>query len=282
MDQVKQYGSILVGTLIIALAFNVLQSPNEIASGGLTGASLVLSSVFHVSSAIVLWGCTLLLLIICGYFLGLGTLFKSVFGSLLIPFFVDVTRGLAPLTHDPLLAAIYSGLGVGLGLVLVFRAGGNIGGFTLITQILHKKRAVKHSTSILFLDATVMIAGGLVFSPEKALYALLGAFVTRMTMEFIQGKSQGSKVAYIITSGEFEKQISQTILHELDRGLTRISGAGGYTNHERVIMVTVLSPTKVNPLKALVQAIDPLAFIILCEATEVVGEGFSRSFASAV
>ncbi|MEM1504577.1 YitT family protein [Domibacillus sp. 8LH] len=277
MYQVKQYSFLVLGTFIIAVCFNLLQSPNQIASGGLTGASLVLGDVFHISSAIILWAATLVLLVGGSCFLGLHTILKNIIGSLLIPFFVYVTKEIPPLTHDPLLAAIYGGLGVGLGLSVVFRAEGNTGGFTLIAQILHKKKAIKHSTSIMVMDAAVMIAGGIVFSPEKALYALVGTFITRLTMDYaVRVQQKNSKVAYIISSAEFEKQISESILTELDRGLTKLSGSGGYTNNERIMMVTVLAPSKITTLRALVQDIDPHAFIILCEATEVFGEGFTQ------
>ncbi|WP_102349204.1 YitT family protein [Bacillus sp. Marseille-P3661] len=278
MNQVKYYISLVIGTFIIALSFTLLQGPNQIASGGLTGAALVLSYIFNVPSAIVLWITTLLLLFFCSYFLGVDAILKAVVGSLLIPFFVYFTSELPPLTYDPLLASLYGGLGVGIGLGIVFRAGGNTGGFTLIAQILHKTKSVKHSTSIIVMDATVMIAGGLIFLPEKALYALVGAFVTRKTMEFIQGTNKVSKVAYIISSTEYEKSLAESVLHGLDRGLTKMTGAGGYTDSERVIMMIVLDPRKVNDLRSMVLGIDPHAFIILCEATEVFGEGFTPSF----
>ncbi|MED4402205.1 YitT family protein [Metabacillus fastidiosus] len=278
MNQVKFYTSMLAGTFIVALSFTLLQGPNQIASGGLTGASLVLSYVFHVPSAIILLVTTLLLLIVCCYFLGLHSILKSVVGSLLIPFFIYLTSKLPPLTDDPLLASIFGGLGVGVGLGVVFRAGGNTGGFTLIAQILYKRKSIKQSTSIIFMDAAVMIAGGIIFSPEKALYALVGAFVTRKVIDIIQGKNKGSKVAYIISSKEYEKRITESVLHGLDRGLTKITGAGGYTNSERVIMMTVLDQLKIKDLKSMIQEIDPHAFIIFCEATEVFGEGFTPSF----
>ncbi|MDY0942270.1 YitT family protein [Priestia megaterium] len=252
MNHFKYYIFLLVGTFIIALSFTLLQNPNQIASGGLTGAALILGSIFHVPIAIVLWVITLVLLVICCSFLGVRSIIKSVIGSLSIPFFVYLTSELPPLTNDPLLASIYGGLGVGIGLGLVFRVGGNTGGFTLIAQILHKLKSVKHSKSILIMDATVMIAGGLIFSPEKALYALIGAFLTRKAMDIIYGKSKEFKVAYIISSKEFEERISESVPHELDRGLTKLSGAGGYTNNERIIMMTVLDSLKIKDLRSMV------------------------------
>ncbi|MCI2255615.1 YitT family protein [Domibacillus sp. PGB-M46] len=278
MNQIKHYISMLAGTFIIALSFTLLQGPNQIASGGLTGASLVLSSIFNAPSAIILWVTTLFLLVVCCYFLGVHSILKSVIGSLLIPFFVYLTNDLPPLTNDPLLASICGGLGVGAGLGLVFRAGGNTGGFTLIAQSLHKIKAAKHSTSIMYMDAAVMIAGGLIFSPEKALYALAGAFVTRKTMDIIQGKNTRSNIVYVISSENYEKRIANWVLYKLGRGLTKVSGAGGYSGNERVIMMIVLEQSKVKDLRSSVQEIDPHAFIILCEATEVFGEGFTPFF----
>lgn len=277
MNQVKYYGSMLIGTFIVALSFTLLQGPNQIASGGLTGASLIISHMFNVPSVLVLWGITLIILLGSCYFLGVNSILKTVFGSLLIPFFVYLTNEWPPLTSDPLLASIYGGLGTGIGLGIVFRVGGNTGGFTLIAQILHNIKSVKHSTSIMFMDAAIMIAGGFMFSAENALYALVGAFVMRKTMDVIQGNKNGSKVAYIISSKEYELKITETVLHDLDRGLTKVSGAGGYTNNERIIMMTVLNSTKVQDLRAMVQEIDPHAFIILCEATDIYGEGFTPS-----
>lgn len=126
----------MVGTLIISLSFTLLQGPNQIASGGLTGASLIISNILHLPSSMVLWGATVFLLLACSYFLGIQSLMKSIVGSLLIPLFVYLTNGMPVLTNDPLLASIFGGLGVGIGLGIVFRAGGNTGGFTLIAQLL--------------------------------------------------------------------------------------------------------------------------------------------------
>lgn len=280
MSQVKYYVSLLVGTFILSLSFTLLQGPNQIASGGITGASLVFGYLFHIPSFVILLMATVVLLLVSVYFLGVQSILKSVVGSLLIPMFVYMTSELSPLTNDPLLASIYGGLGVGVGLGIVFSVGGNTGGFTLISQILHKVKAVKPSTSVIIMDAAIIVLGGIVFSPENALYALVGAFVTRKTMDLILGDKSRSKVAYIISSKEYETRIIESVIHELDRGLTKITGAGGYTNSERTIMMIVLDPLKVTKLRTIIQEIDPHAFIIFCEATEVFGEGFTKTFPS--
>lgn len=276
LNQMKHYGYLVVGTFIIALCFNLLQSPNQIASGGLTGAALVISSIVEVESLIILWGLTIFVLGVSCFFLGKDVLIKSVIGSVLIPLFVLLTNDIPPLTDVPLLAAIYSGLGVGVGLGIVFSAGGSVGGFTLFAQILFKYKSIKHSSSILYLDAAVMVAAGIVYSPEKALYALIGAFITKKTMDLVLSKNKNTRVVYIITSLVFEEKLQQSVLFCLERGLTKLSGAGGYSQEERVILMTVIPMSKAKELKKMVQHIDPHAFLIFCEATEVVGEGFSE------
>ncbi|UOE96168.1 YitT family protein [Alkalihalobacillus sp. LMS39] len=275
-NQMRQYGVMILGTLMIALCFTLFLIPNEIASGGLPGASLVISSVIEVETSIVLWIISIGILLGSRLFLSWGVVVKSVIGSLLVPFFVNITYHVTPLTSDPLLAAIYGGLGIGVGLGIILRSQGNIGGFTLIAIILHKYKQVKPSTTILVLDSIVIVSAGLIYSPEKALYALLGIFLMRKTMDFIL-QTKASKMAYIISSVEYENTIKDAVLYELDRGLTKISGQGGYSTNERIIMMTVLHPTKANQLKAMIQSIDPSAFIIFCDATEVVGEGFTEA-----
>lgn len=276
MSHIKSYATLILGTFIEALCFTLLQSPNQLASGGTTGAALVLSPVLHISSVMILWTITFLLLVISFFFLGVQAIFKSILGSLLVPIFVDLTKGFPPLTHDPLLASIYSGLGLGLGLSLIFRSGGNTGGFTVISQILHNKLNIRHSVSIIFMDASVLISGALIFSTEKAMYALIASILTRITMEFIQSKEKRlHKIAYVISSIEFEDKMSQKILNELDRGLTKVSGHGGYTRNERMILMIVINGSKVNTLKSIIQEIDPQSFIIVCDTSEIVGEGFS-------
>ncbi|MED4227913.1 YitT family protein [Neobacillus cucumis] len=276
MSQVKQYSALVLGTFIEALCFTLLQSPNQLASGGTTGAALVLSPILQISSVTILWAITFILLFSSFFFLGAQAILKSIIGSLLVPFFVYLTKGLPPLTHDPLLASIYSGLGLGIGLSLIFRSGGNTGGFTVISQILHTKMNIKYSVSIIFMDATVLISGAFIFSTEKALYALIGSLITRITMEFIQAKAKhANKIVYVISSIEFEDKISTTILNDLHKGLTKVSGYGGYTHNERMIMMTVISLPMVNKLKSIVQEIDPQSFVIVCDTNEVFGEGFS-------
>ncbi|MFE5322736.1 YitT family protein [Paenibacillus sp. NPDC056579] len=275
MQQLKRYVTIAAGTFAVALSFNWFLSPNQIASGGLSGASILLGSLFRVDPSVMLWIGSLLVLLLSVYPLGIRSLAASAAGSLLLPFFVYITKHWEPLTGNPLLASIYGGIMTGIGLGLVIRAQGNTGGFTLIAQIIYRWRGVKHSKSLMVMDSIVVIAAGIMYAPEKPLYALICVFLTRKTIDVTLKLHRESKVAYIISSAMYEQSIARTVLHDLDRGLTKLSGTGGYTDDKRVIMMTVLGAGDVHKLKLLVQSIDPQAFLIFCNAEDVVGVGFT-------
>lgn len=165
-------------------------------------------------------------------------------------------------------------MGVGLGLGLVFLGRGSTGGLALAAQIIHKYTGITLGIAVAIMDGLVIVSAGFVFTPEKALFALIGLFVTSKTIDIIQTGFSNTKVAYII-SQETEK-LKEAILFDLDRGLTSLSGCGGYTGDPRTLLMVVINQSDVPKLKSAVKAIDPNAFIILTEASEVLGEGFKQ------
>lgn len=116
------------------------------------------------------------------------------------------------------------------------------------------------------------MAAGIVFTPEKALIALIGLFITSKTIDIMQVGLSTSQVAYIISNQS--AKISEAILKDLDRGLTKLNATGGYTGEQRDILMVVVRKREVLRLKAVVKAIDPGAFLILSDAHEVLGKGF--------
>jgi len=142
----------------------------------------------------------------------------------------------------------------------------------LAAQMIHRLTGLSLGLAVALLDGLVILTAGLVLSPEKAMYALIGLFVTSKTINVVQLGLSYSKVAFII-SNEVEK-IRQAILVELDRGLTQLHATGGYTGEERLVLMAVVGQNEVTRLKELVKATDPEAFVILSDTNEVLGEGF--------
>lgn len=267
-----EYIMLIVGSLVLATSFNLFLNPNQIASGGVSGLSTILHNLFGFSPAVVQWACNIPLFLLGFKILDKHYSLKAAVGSIILPFFVMLTSHLEPLTTNPLLASIYGGIGVGLGIGIVFRGRGSTGGFSIASQILHKYTGLSLGVCVAIFDGLVILFAGIVFDPEKALLALIALFVTSKTIDIVQMGWNTSKVAYII-SNEIET-VREAILYDLDRGLTLLDAAGGYTGDERKVLMAVVSQSEVSKLKIMVRSIDPDAFVILCPAQEVLGEGF--------
>lgn len=263
---------LLIGSVIVAISFNMFMVPNGIASGGVAGVSILVQRMIGITPAVTQWAINIPLFAAGLWLLGKRFAFKTALGSILLPLFVLLTDGWPSPTANPLLASIYGGIGVGLGLGLVFRGGGSTGGVDLAAQILHRYTGLPLSLAIVCFDGCVIAAAGLLLSPEIALYALIGLFVTSKTIDFVQSGLQLSKVAFIIS--DQSDAVVEAILHDLDRGLTRLDGHGGYTGAGRTVLMVVVGQNEVPKLKQLVRAIDSGAFVIISNTAEVLGQGF--------
>ncbi|MEI7025651.1 YitT family protein [Paenibacillus sp. y28] len=266
---------LICGSALIALSFNLLLNPNEVASGGVSGISVLLRNIFGWEPALVQWAFNIPLFVVGALVMGRGFAVKTAAGSVLLPLLVLMTRNMPPLTDNVLLAAIFGGIGVGAGLGIVFRGRGSTGGIDVAAQLLHRLTGLSYGLAVASFDAIIIAAAGIIFSPEKALYALVGLFVTMKTIDVVQVGFRYAKVALIISAEE--KALGRAILHELDRGLTKWTAQGGYTGEQRELLMVVVSQTEVSRLKQLVKRVDPGAFVILSDTAEVLGEGFKNS-----
>ncbi|MFN0225775.1 MULTISPECIES: YitT family protein [Paenibacillus] len=275
---VKEYTLLLLGSLVVALSFNMFLGPNQVASGGVTGISIIVEKLVGVEPAYTQWALNIPLFLLGTLLLGRQFGAKTLVGSILLPLLVLLTRNMPSLTPNVLLASIYGGIGIGVGLGLVFRGRASTGGMDLAAQMLHRYTGISLGLCVALLDGLIILTAGVFLSPEKAMYALIGLFVTTKTINVVQLGLSYSKVAFIIS--EAEEEIREGILYELDRGLTRLQATGGYTGESKRVLMVVVSQTEVSRLKELVRRIDPGAFVILSDTNEVLGEGFKLTGSS--
>ncbi len=274
MVQARDYCYVIIGAAIIALGFNVFLLPNQVASGGVSGISTILKGVFGWEPGLVQYAFNIPLFIAGLIFLGARFGIKSLVGTLVLPAVVLLTANWEPWTYNPLLGALFGGITVGLGLGIVFRGGASTGGTDLAAQIITKYTGFSLGRSVLLIDGLIVLSAAVVFDIEKALYALIGLFVTTKTIDIVQLGFSQSKMIYIITNKQDE--IREAIYKEIDRGVTKLPAYGGYTNEEKSILMVVAYQTEFTKLKQVVQIIDPTAFVIVSDAYEVLGEGFKR------
>jgi uncharacterized membrane-anchored protein YitT (DUF2179 family) len=275
VELMMEYVYILIGSAIVAVAFNVFLLPNRVASGGVSGISTIAYSVFGWQPAYVQWSLNIPLFIAGVVLLGRQFGVKTLVGTLFLPFVVYLTKDVEPATHDPLLGSLFGGIGVGLGLGIVFRGKASTGGTDLAAQIIHKYTGLSLGMCVILIDGLIVLTAAFVFAIEQALYALIALYVTSKTIDLVQIGLGYSKMAMIITNEE--EKVRHAILHEIDRGVTKLSGYGGYTDHERPVLMCVVQQSEFTKLKQLVKSIDPSAFVIVMDAAEVLGEGFKRT-----
>lgn len=272
-DKLIELLLILTGSAFVAVAFNLFLLPNDVASGGVSGISTIVYALAHIEPAYVQWGLNIPLFIAGVIFLGKQFGMKTLVGTIFLPFVVFLTRDVQPATEEPLLGALFGGIGVGLGLGLVFKGRASTGGTDLAAQIIHKFTGISLGLSVAIIDGLIVITAAFVFNVEKGLYALIGLFVTSKTIDIVQIGFSRSKMVVVITNQE--RTVKEAILHQMDRGVTKIQAQGGYTNDARPMLMCVVHQSQFTKLKQLVQSIDPTAFVVVMDASEVLGEGFN-------
>ncbi len=270
-----EYLSIIIGSAIVAISFNVFLLPNEVASGGVSGISTILKGLFDWRPAFVQWAFNIPLFISGVILLGRNFGVKTAVGTIFLPLVVYLTESWEPWTMNPLLGALFGGILVGLGLGIVFRGNASTGGTDLAAQIITKYTGFTLGTSVALIDGMIVLAAAIVFDIEKGLYALIGLYVTTKTIDLVQVGFGRSKLVYIITNKQVEMR--DAIYEEIDRGVTKLTATGGYTEAEKPILMVVVHQTEFTRLKKLVRDVDPAAFVIVSDAAEVLGEGFKRA-----
>lgn len=273
-DIIQEYIYVLLGAAVIAFGFNAFLFPNQVASGGVSGISTILNGLLGWNAGIVQYAFNIPLFIAGVLVLGKNFGLKSFVGTVALPFFVILLDEMGALTTNALLASLFGGIVVGLGIGLVFKGNASTGGTDLLAQIITKYTGLTLGTSVLLIDGIIAVSAALVFDLEKGLYALIGLYVTTKTIDIVQLGLSQSKMVYIITNKQ--DSIRDAIYAEIDRGVTKVPAFGGYTGEEKLMLMVVVYQSEFTKLKQIIQTVDPAAFVIVSDAYEVLGEGFKR------
>lgn len=267
-----EYVQLVIGVLLMALAFELFLIPNKIAPGGVSGLGTILYHVFNIPVGVSMLFLNAILFVIGFKEMGREFGIKSLIAALLLSVFIDFIS-LPTVTYDPLLASIYGGVVMGIGLGIVFRAGATTGGSVLFAKMIHRYFHFMSVAWVLFLvDFFVVLFAGFVFGPTLALYALVSLFIGSKAIDLVQEGFNAVK-AFIIISDKSE-EISLKILKDLDRGVTVLYGRGAYTEKDKNVLLCAVNRMQVAKLKAIVSDIDPRAFVLVADVTEAMGEGF--------
>ncbi len=272
-----EYAVITFGSALYAICFNCFFQPNYISMGGFTGVAQIVNRLIPLMPV----GVTVIVLNVPLFLigvrkLGLGLLISSLYamavGSLMIDG-LNMIYTFPPM--DPLLATIYGGVLLGISMGLLLSVGATTGGTELAARLLKLKlRHLSIGRLCLVLDVTVIILYALTFhSINNALYGIIAMYISSLAMDAVIYGSINAKMAYIIS--DHSREITEKLLG-MDLGVTLLKGKGGYTGGEKNVVLCAFKRSQIAAIKASVMAVDPKAFIIVCEAHEILGEGFGE------
>ena len=277
LKRLWEYLIITAGCAVYAISFNIFYQPNAISMGGFTGVAQIIERflpIVPIGTLVFLLNLPLLALGVkkMGLSLLARTLFATAMGSVLIDA-VAMIGAFRPM--DPLLASLYGGVLLGVSMGLLMKVGATTGGTELLARLLKFKL---HHLSIgklcMTIDIIVIVLYALTFNNlNNALYGIVSMYAASIAMDTLVYGSTNAKLAYIISdkSGEIAKK-----LLEMDLGLTMLEGRGAYTGGRKEVLMCAMRKNRIVPIKAAVTTIDPNAFVIVCEAKEVLGEGFGE------
>ena len=263
---------IMVGSTVAGIGINMFLIPNRLAAGGVSGLGIILFHTFNIPVGLTILAVNIPLFVLAYRYLGKRFFFHSLVGAIVFPFMIEAFAFLPAATDDLLLASVYGGLVLGIGLGIVFRYQGSTGGTATAAKLLHRFLGITTGEGLLGSDLVILAVAGLTFGAELGLYAAISLVVGSWVIDVVQEGLSAAKNAFIIT--EHAAAINEKILGELRRGATLLEGWGGYSGKRKGILMCVVNRNEISRLKAIIYEADPDAFLVVGNAYEVLGEGF--------
>lgn len=271
---------ITLGSFIFAIGIDCFEIPHGLAAGGLTGIATTFSALAAARGVYLPVGIqtivmnVLLLIYVVATTRDFSYVARSIYGIIISGFFTDMLAPLVPVLaqDDLLLAAIWGGVVVGVGLGIVFLSGGNTGGTDIVCQLIAKRSGLPLGVLAIIVDGIIVAASAPVFSLMNALYATVALYISGRVIDAVVAGPRTARMAFIVSDRHAE--IAREIMYVLGRGCTELRGRGVWSGNDRPVLMCILGKTETMRLKAIVEAQDPSAIMIVSEVHEAFGEGF--------
>ncbi|HHX17120.1 MAG TPA: YitT family protein [Mollicutes bacterium] len=272
--KIKDYTTVILGCLFLAIAFNATILPLEIIIGGSSGLSIIGDHFFEIAPSLTIFICYISALIFGVIFLGKEEMKKSIIGSLLFPLFVYITSPLCTYvetlslqTSEYLVVVIIGAVVTGIAHGMIYKVGYTAGGSDIASKIINKYFGITVGSAGAMINTLIVASGGVIFGWDKVLYAVLTLYVIgKVTDKVLLGISY-SKKFYIITSKD--EEVKEYIFQEFNKTVTEIEAIGGYSNLADEVLMCVVPTRSYFKLKEGIEIIDKDAFIIITDAYEL-------------
>jgi uncharacterized membrane-anchored protein YitT (DUF2179 family) len=274
--------TLILGAVIFAIGFSLFQVPFNLAAGGITGVTIIVRDFFDLPSGVLYLILNLPLMTIGYRSLGQWQfLIRTILSVLVFSVATDILsytmpRILAnfPMTSDMLLSSIYAGLITGIGSGLIYRAGGTIGGTSVITRIIQRKTGIPLSQLYLIVDGTIILLAVFTFGWEIALHAILVLMIGGIASDFALEGPSVVRTASIVT--DQPRELADELMGRLHRGVSIWEITGGYTGQKRSMVFCTVNRAQIFELKQVVSDVNPDAFVVIGNAQQALGTGFQH------
>lgn len=273
---ITEYMYIVVGTVFMAISTSLILLPNQLSTGGFSGIATILYYLLNYPVGTTMIILNVPLLLIAFFKINKGLFIKSIVGTILLSYFINLFERFSPITTDRVLACVYGGITMGFGTSVILKAGASTGGTDLLSFIIRSFNAKFTSGKIIIIADTIIIIFNVIFfgEVEIGLYSAIAIYLMGKMIDIVFEGIYFTKVMFII-SDKYE-EIAKKIGTKAKRGSTGLFSKGMYTGEDRIVLFCVASRKEIITIKQIVKQIDKNAFIVTSDARETLGEGFSK------
>lgn len=267
--EIIRYVLLFIGSIIAAIGLEIFLVPNNIIDGGIIGISIIASYLTGVPLSIYIIALNLPFLIFGYKQIGKTFVFSSLFSILSLSFWLSIFHPIPGLTNDILLATVFGGIVLGIGVGIIIRNSGSLDGTEMVAIVINKRSAFSVGEIVMFFNLFILSSAGLVFGWDRAMYSLLAYFIAFKVIDVtIEGLNE-EKAAIIVSDNPYE--IADAILARLGRGVTFIKGKGGFSKEPKTIIYSVITRLEIAKLKDIVAEKDENAFLTINDVFDVMG-----------
>lgn len=270
----KRIFFITLGAVLMAVGLESFLVPNRVIDGGITGISIITSHLSGISLGIFIFLFNLPFFFIGYKQIGKTFAISTMYGIIVLSASITILHGMPVFTEDVLLAAVFGGIVIGVGIGIVMRNGGSLDGTEILAIVFHKRLPFSVGEMIMFINIFILGSAGFVYGWDRAMYSLLAYFVASKTIDVVLQGLDESKSAWIIS--DKSEIIGDALMARLGRGVTYFKGEGAYTGDDKKVIFCVITRLEEAKLKSIVEEIDTEAFVAVANIAEVRGGRFKK------
>ncbi|PLR75150.1 hypothetical protein CYJ37_04025 [Bacillus sp. UMB0728] len=265
---------ITLGALLMATGLEIFLIPNQVIDGGITGISIMLSHITGIKLGLFLFVLNLPFIYLGYKQMGKTFSLSAIYGIIMLSLFASFFHPIPPFTEDILLATIFGGIFLGIGVGLVIRNGGALDGTEVLSIVISKRVPFSVGEIVMFINFFILGSAGFVYTWDRAMYSILAYVIAAKAIDIVADGLEASKSVWIIS--EEADIIGDTINDRLGRGVTYLKGEGAYTGDDKKVIFCIINRLEESKLTSILEELDPSAFLAIADITEVRGGRFKK------